>query len=64
MIDPRLELLPSEWETFEVEEARDEAERVAWFKNHRTGEILNSDPRMLPEPLKGHGVDVRTIQLV
>lgn len=62
-VDPRLESLPSEWETCEIEETRDEAERVAWFRNKITGEILNSDPRMLPKALKTRGVNVTNIQL-
>ena len=64
MVDPRLESLPSEWKPCEAEEISNEAERVAWFRNEGTGEILNSDPRLLPAALEGRGVDVRKIELV
>jgi hypothetical protein len=63
-VDPRLESLPSNWEPCEVEEISNEAERVAWFRNKDTGEVMNSDPRMLPVALESRGVDVRKIQLV
>jgi hypothetical protein len=51
-VDPRLESLPSEWETCEIENTYNETERVAWCGNKTTGEILKSDSIVLPRQWK------------
>lgn len=61
--DPRLQPLPSDWEPVQGGKTDSEAERVAWHRNKDTGQILNSDPRLLPEALEKRGVDVRMLQL-
>lgn len=62
--DPRLNDLPHDWEKFEREWEYGDPANAKWFKNTKTGEILNSDPRMHPEALKARGVDVREIELI
>jgi hypothetical protein len=37
---------------------------MAVFKNTETGEIMKSDPRMLPEALIARGVKLENIRLV
>jgi len=34
------------------------------FKNMRTGEVMNSDPRMLPDALRARGVKLTEFTLV
>ncbi|KAJ4361876.1 hypothetical protein N0V83_010817 [Neocucurbitaria cava] len=62
--DPRLADLPHDWEEFEREWEYGDARNAKWFKNTKTGRILNSDPRMHPEALKPRGVSVREIELI
>lgn len=63
--DPRLGPLPEEWEAVNRGERTSEDPRIyRCFKNKRTGEIVNSDPRMEPEVLRGRGVELRTFALV
>jgi hypothetical protein len=61
--DPRLGDL-GEWERIEHEPEADDPEIFDFFRNKRTGEIMNSDPRMLPEALKTRGVDLRRFSLI
>jgi hypothetical protein len=62
--DPRLDILPQEWH--EVEEEGDARLEfyTQHYKNKKTGEITNSDPRLLPEALRARGVQLETITLV
>jgi hypothetical protein len=63
--DPRLGLLPEEWEVVDCGERTSEDPRIfRCFKNKQTGEIVNSDPRMEPEALSRRGVELRTFALV
>ncbi|KAE9368957.1 hypothetical protein N431DRAFT_382768 [Stipitochalara longipes BDJ] len=63
--DPRLGPLPEGWEAVDRGERTSEDPRIfRCFKNKQTGEIVNSDPRMEPEVLRGRGVELRNFALV
>lgn len=62
--DPRLDSLPVEWERVYADRSPDDPLLLALFKNKVTGEVMNSDPRLLPEALKQRGVDLKTFQLI
>jgi hypothetical protein len=62
--DPRLPPLPAEWERFEKEFDPNDSPVCDWFRNIKTGEEMDSDPRMLTEALKARGVPLRTFRLV
>jgi hypothetical protein len=63
--DPRLGPLPSEWEQIpRSKETADDLEFLVRFKNERTGAVMNSDPRMLPEALEQRGVELQTFRLI
>ena len=63
--DPRLGPLPEEWEAVDRGERTSEDPRIfRCFKNKLTGKIVNSDPRMEPEILRGRGVELRTFTLI
>lgn len=62
--DPRLDSLPVEWERVQADRTPDDPLVFALFRNKVTGEVMNSDPRLLPEALKEHGVDLKTFQLI
>ncbi|KAI1277039.1 HET-domain-containing protein [Xylaria sp. FL0933] len=64
--DPRLDNipLPAEWEPIELEWTRSDPEHCRKFRNRDTGEIINSDPRLLPEALLARGIPVKTITLI
>ncbi|KAE9368055.1 HET-domain-containing protein [Stipitochalara longipes BDJ] len=57
--DPRLGPVPRDWEQLE----RDEPQRIQKWKNAATGEIINSDPRLLPHALKERGVNLQTFAI-
>ncbi|KAL6901780.1 HET domain-containing protein [Trichoderma evansii] len=66
--DPRLEEHP-EWERVSLEDlgrplTGDDPIALEFFKNKVTGEIMNSDPRLLPEALKARGVDLQWFTIV
>ena len=61
--DPRLGPLTPEWERFDQGRMPDDPRWFAYFKNKATGEVMNSDPRMLPEELKKRGVKLETFVL-
>jgi hypothetical protein len=64
MNDPRLPSL-SEWERIDHDEYDcNDPQIYDYFRHKETGEIMNSDPRMLPERLKDRGVDLITFSLV
>ncbi|KUJ13698.1 HET-domain-containing protein [Mollisia scopiformis] len=50
--DPRLYSVPDEWERLE----NDDPHHIQKWKNTQTGEIINSDPRLLPDALVERGV--------
>lgn len=63
--DPRLGPLPEEWEAIHHGERTSEDPRVMRrFRNRQTGELVNSDPRMEPEFLRGRGVQLRAFTLI
>jgi hypothetical protein len=62
--DPRLDTLPQEWHEVEEEGDARLAFHTQHYKNKSTGEIINSDPRLLPEALEARGVHLETITLV
>lgn len=61
--DPRSGPLP-EWDRIEVERTGDDPFLLQCFKNRVTGEIIKSDPRLLPEALETRGVKLETFSLV
>ncbi|KAF2099797.1 HET-domain-containing protein [Rhizodiscina lignyota] len=62
--DPRLGPLPEEWGfTDERPTTLDASQTPLCFRNKITGEIINSDPRMLPDALRARGVKLRTFAL-
>ncbi|KAK6446924.1 hypothetical protein FP744_10003174 [Trichoderma asperellum] len=66
--DPRLEDHP-EWERVSLEDlgrplTGDDPIILEFFKNNITGEIMNSDPRLLPEALEARGVDLQWFTIV
>jgi len=63
--DPRLPPLPAEWEELSATSRTQSAGQISGaFINRRTGEILNTDPRLLPDALKSRGVGVEQFYLV
>jgi len=64
--DPRLWELPADWERIEPQPGRtpDDPFFTRFHRNKRTGEVINSDPRMLPEELISRGIKVETFKLV
>lgn len=53
-----------DWQPGAWERTRVDPNNCCRFRNTRTGEVVNSDPRLFPEALEARGVDVRTITLV
>jgi hypothetical protein len=63
--DPRLSpLTESDWERFGHEPDANDPEIYDFFKHKNTGEIMNSDPRMLPESLKIKGIKLTSFSLI
>jgi hypothetical protein len=62
--DPRLEALPSEWEEVDKEDEARLRFHVQHHRNKVTGEIINSDPRLLPEALGVRGVQLDTFVMI
>ena len=61
--DPRLGELGS-WRRIPHSLTADDPETWDFFQNDETGEVMDSDPRMLATNLKRRGVAVRTYSLV
>jgi hypothetical protein len=61
--DPRLDPLPEEWEPHDRERTAEDPRIFRCFKNKLTGELVNSDPRLLPQALEARGVKLRTFSL-
>jgi hypothetical protein len=64
MDDPRLEPLPAEWEPVITSDRLWPTKKVNGFQNKATGEIMDSDPRMLPDALRARGVPLETFTLL
>lgn len=62
--DPRLDILPPEWERTARERRPDDPALYEVFKNRVTGEIINSDPRLSPDALRLRGVELETFPLI
>lgn len=64
--DPRLEgiPLPRNWEVTGRGLKKGDPGNARLFKNKRTGEVVNGDPRLFPDELRWRGVRVRMIELV
>jgi hypothetical protein len=62
--DPRLDVLPQEWQEVEGDADSRGTFYTQHYKNHITGEIINSDPRLFPESLEARGIHLETITLV
>jgi len=62
--DPRLPPLPSEWEKVERERGKDDPIIFTLHRNKLTGELINSDPRMLPDALRERGVELEEFRLI
>jgi hypothetical protein len=62
--DPRLGPLPQDWELIEMKDEMRLSWEVQHYRNRITGEVINSDPRMLPEALEARGVRLETICLI
>jgi hypothetical protein len=60
--DPRLGSLPGDWE-FRRNYAPDElAKRL--YRNKKTGEVTDNDPRLAPEEFSKRGTPIRRLTLV
>jgi hypothetical protein len=62
--DPRLGPLPEDWKPIRAEHRLWPNKTVDAFQNTTTGEILHSDPRLLPGALRARGVTLETFTLV
>jgi len=62
--DPRLGELSEAWEKVKAERTRDDPVLFAPHRNKSTGELINSDPRLLPSALHARGVTLETFQII
>jgi hypothetical protein len=62
--DPRLGPLPAEWKRLQSERVRDDPVAFQKFKNINTDEVMDSDPRLLPEALEPRGIPLITFPLL
>jgi hypothetical protein len=63
-IDPRLGPLPADWEPTMTNDRLWPTKKVHGFRNKNTGEIMHSDPRLLPYALRARGVPLEEFALV
>ncbi|EXL76500.1 hypothetical protein FOPG_08773 [Fusarium oxysporum f. sp. conglutinans race 2 54008] len=61
--DPRLPILPPDWEVIHRRSGPDDPDFLRNFRNNVTGEVINHDPRVLPM-LKSRDIPLRKIQLI
>jgi hypothetical protein len=62
--DPRLGSLPPGWGGIERRRNPNDPYIFDRFKNNVTGDVINSDPRMLPDILRARGVKLNSFLLV
>jgi hypothetical protein len=62
--DPRLQPLADGWKMLQRERTQDDPEFFQDFRNEQTGEVLNSDPRLLPEALTQRRVPLEIFRLI
>ena len=64
-LDPRLGPLPEQWGEIRPEsDVVEEFSLASSFKHRGTGEIMESDPRLLPDALKERGIKVEKFLLI
>lgn len=61
--DPRLGSLSAEWELVDIVDPVDRLPLTPKFKSTATGQVLDYDPRLIPEALQVRGVDLKTFRL-
>jgi hypothetical protein len=61
--DPRLGVLPPEWERVTRERTDNDPRWFSWFQNKSTGQMINADPRLLPDSLEARDVELRTFNI-
>jgi hypothetical protein len=62
--DPRLPPLDSNWAKITRQRTQDDPHFLQWFRNEDRGQVMNSDPRLLPETLIKRGVALEYFKLV
>lgn len=62
--DPRLGEMPRSWEKIDFTPSQDDPIYAVKYRNKDTDEVLNSDPRLLPDMLRARGVNLQTFRLV
>ncbi|KAI1348743.1 hypothetical protein F5Y01DRAFT_291505 [Xylaria sp. FL0043] len=61
--DPRLGPLPDQWERIERDRTPHDSRIFSEFRHKVTGEVMNSDPRMMGDELEKRGVDLQTFEI-
>jgi hypothetical protein len=61
--DPRLPSLDESWRKVCRQRTADDPLHVTYFEHIPTGQIINSDPRLLPDVLRSRGVNLETFAL-
>lgn len=62
--DPRLWSLSPNWERVAYERLPDDPAIFERFRNLKTGELVNSDPRLSPTALLARGIKLQSFSLV
>ena len=62
--DPRLGEPPLDWEEVKSVRTPEDPLHFRRFKNRKTGEVVNGDPRLFPDALRERGVPITTFRLV
>jgi hypothetical protein len=62
--DPRLGVLPENWEPIEKEDEARLRYTVQHYRHKVTNEIINSDPRLVLEAVRARGIKVETLVLI
>lgn len=62
--DPRLGILPPDWERASCQRSAEDPSIFERFRNSRTGELADSDPRLFPDALVARGVQLQSFALI
>lgn len=62
--DPRLGPVPYPWERVDVDRPRGASALWACFRNQETEELIDSDPRLLPDALETMGITLESFQII
>ena len=65
--DPRVQRLQyyaPQWEKISRKRTQDDPYFLQSFQHKQTGEVMNSDPRLLPANLKQHNVQLESFRLI